>query len=344
MMRIKLWLLIAFIFSGCDIFNSPDETPPEVDFFYPENGDILWLRDTLKCTAEDDNKISWVKFVIKINENAAEKFKVTEDPYVLPLSLLENHLDSFQIHVEVSDGENLTSTFDDPVKVYVNNDIYPEDLHHDGDSEFLFDIKLQAGIIDTERTVWEFNNDLYRIKELHYWNLNLDTLPHSILNLTDLRELDINSNNLVTIPEFVTDLDNLIELRAAHNLITYLPENFGNLENLQILELNGNLLDSVPESFINLKDLKVLRMHNNSLDWLPDLSEFYDLNILFLAWNELTEITITCENQIFENIVTDPTSTNQDVTIDHNKICHNPYHCIEPILGYQDCSSDSTSL
>lgn len=343
-MRIKLLLTIGLICLGCGIFETPDETPPEIDFYYPETGDILWLRDTLKCTAIDDNQISWVKFVVKVNENVPEKFEVKKEPYEFPLSLLDNHLDSLQIHVEVSDGENINTTSAEPIKLYINNDRYPEDLYHDGDAEFLIEINNQAGIIDTERTVWDQDGELYRIKEVHYWNLNLDSLPNSLQNLSYLRELDLNTNNLEFLPENITGLHNLIELRAANNSISYLPEELGELENLQVLELNGNLLDSIPESIINLKDLKILRLHNNSLDWLPDLSGFYDLEYLFLAWNELTEITISCEMWIFDYLEDDPTSSNQNVTIDHNKLCQNNYECLESILGYQDCSTDSTAL
>ena len=88
---------------------------------------------------------------------------------------------------------------------------------------------------------------------------------------------------------------------------------------------------------INLKNLEILRLHNNSLDWIPDLSQFYDLEYLYLAWNQLTEINISCEMWIFDYLDDDPTSTNQNVTIDNNKLCYNIPECLEPILGFQDC-------
>ena len=103
---------------------------------------------------------------------------------------------------------------------------------------------------------------------------NLTTLPESIGQLQNLKELTLESCiNLSTLPESIGQLKNLttLRLRNCKNLTT-LPESIGQLSNLKKLDLDGYYnLTTLPESIGQLQNLQELSL--SSCKNLTTLSE-----------------------------------------------------------------------
>ena len=108
-----------------------------------------------------------------------------------------------------------------------------------------------------------------RVVSLTAENNNLiGTIPSSLGNLTNLRNLFVRYNHLTdTIPAQLGNLLNMSELFLSNNQLTgTIPSSFGNLVNMFSLELNDNqLTGSIPTSLGNLKAMGELNLGNNQL-------------------------------------------------------------------------------
>lgn len=78
--------------------------------------------------------------------------------------------------------------------------------------------------------------------------LSLTTLPESIGELTQLRNIELSSNNLSTLPEWIGNLTRLQSLDLIQNKLRALPESFSNLTQLEELDLDGNPFNAQLES------------------------------------------------------------------------------------------------
>ena len=102
------------------------------------------------------------------------------------------------------------------------------------------------------------------------YNDDLDFLPESIGNLSNLTLLYIGSNNLEALPESIGNLTNLTSLYIGSNNLEALPESIGNLTNLTSLYVTNNNLKALPESIGNLTNLTSLYVAGNNFDSLPE--------------------------------------------------------------------------
>lgn len=104
-------------------------------------------------------------------------------------------------------------------------------------------------------------------------NYNLDTLPPSIGNLTELEWLIINTydggNSFTSIPASISQLQRLhtLELEGHFELI---PQSLWQLKNLRLLTIKSSSLLSLPESIATLEGLVELRLSCKQLQELPD--------------------------------------------------------------------------
>jgi len=112
--------------------------------------------------------------------------------------------------------------------------------------------------------------DINEHTKLDLTGMNLDEIPESITNLTQLEELYLGSNQLSYLPEFIGTLTNLKILWADSNQLTRLPESIGKLTKLHTLVLAINNIDRLPDSFKNLKKLKLLHLLSNPVSIEPD--------------------------------------------------------------------------
>ncbi len=119
------------------------------------------------------------------------------------------------------------------------------------------------------------------------------SIPASLGNLSNLRELSLHSNRLSgSIPAFLGSLSNLEELLLDGNQLSgSIPSSLGNLDNLWLLDLYGNLLTGeIPSSLGNLSNLKVLILSDNLLEGsIPSsLGNLGNLEELLLDGNQLS--------------------------------------------------------
>jgi leucine-rich repeat protein SHOC2 len=150
-----------------------------------------------------------------------------------------------------------------------------------------------------------------RVSTLYLSNRNIDTLPESIGELTELTELHLENNQLTNLPESIGKLTNLTKLYLQSNQLIDLPEILANLTNLTNLEINGNPFTdlSILKKIQYLKGLKIKifdvylphRYWTKFSEWEPewlldeDNAEIRRVLIAQLGypriWKELFEIT-----------------------------------------------------
>jgi len=99
---------------------------------------------------------------------------------------------------------------------------------------------------------------------LNLSNKSLEKLPQSVLNNTNLVELNI-SNNIISgaLPAEIKNLKRLKVLNASNNLMTGVPAEVGQLTVLEILDLSNNNLTGLPQELGNLKNLRILNLSGN---------------------------------------------------------------------------------
>ena len=66
------------------------------------------------------------------------------------------------------------------------------------------------------------------------------------LNMYGLFRSDVSGNGLESIPSTIGDLGEMRELDLSHNLLNSLPDSIGSLPELEELDVSHNLLQSLP--------------------------------------------------------------------------------------------------
>ncbi|TYZ60345.1 hypothetical protein PybrP1_011196 [[Pythium] brassicae (nom. inval.)] len=117
----------------------------------------------------------------------------------------------------------------------------------------------------------------------------LKQLPRELLELANLRSLDVSSNRLAELPrDFAAALPQLRTLKLAGNALTALPD-LSALTALTTLVLDGNALTSLPEALP--PNLTKLSLKNNRLRELPlSVTRLAQLQELDVSGNELAAL------------------------------------------------------
>lgn len=106
--------------------------------------------------------------------------------------------------------------------------------------------------------------------ELALTNLELETLPPEIGQLTNLERLYLGNNKLTALPQEIGNLTKLRVLELGDNALTCLPPTIGNLTNLEELRLRDNPICTLPDEFSNLANLNLLSLSFTKIQVLPD--------------------------------------------------------------------------
>ncbi len=155
----------------------------------------------------------------------------------------------------------------------------------------------------------------------------LDSIPDSIGQLTNLKELIINVKiglksispeiekltkleklylgfcEIRVFPVSLTKLTNLKTLNLENNDLFKIPDEIGNLINLETLDLASNRLDKIPDTIGNLTNLQKLYLNNNKLTKIPDsIGNLTNLQKIYLNNNKLTDIPDSIGN--LTNLIT----------------------------------------
>jgi internalin A len=121
---------------------------------------------------------------------------------------------------------------------------------------------------------------------------NLKTLPLELLDLPNLRKLDISGNPLESIPHVVTQILHLEELILIRVELTEIPDAIAKLTNLTQLDLSFNQITQIPEAIANLINLTQLDLSDNKITQIPEgIANLTNLIRLHLNSNQITQIS-----------------------------------------------------
>lgn len=143
------------------------------------------------------------------------------------------------------------------------------DLSHNPDIRMESDLRPLAGLEDQLDHLNLDNTSLAGLRQMPLFNLrilsiagnSLPTLPAELaVNLSRLRDLDLNKNDFTTIPVLIGRLPNLRRLNLAHNPLSQIS-NSSLPERLSVLDLRSlfNLHNVEPDSICADTDLRVLK-------------------------------------------------------------------------------------
>jgi len=119
----------------------------------------------------------------------------------------------------------------------------------------------------------------------------LTEFPDLVLQLTNLKILNLSWNQITAIPEAIGQLSNLTELNLSRNQITSIPEELCQLSNLTQLYLSSNQITSIPEELCQLSNLTQLYLRSNQITSIPEeLGQLSNLTRVDLSWNQITSI------------------------------------------------------
>ncbi|GBO51562.1 hypothetical protein APA_526 [Pseudanabaena sp. lw0831] len=120
---------------------------------------------------------------------------------------------------------------------------------------------------------------------------NLKMLPLELLNLPNLRKLDLSGNPLESIPIVITQMLQLEELSLLRVALNKIPDEISNLVNLRQLDLRYNKITQIPDALANLANLTQLDLRSNQITQIPDaITNLANLTQLYLSSNQITQI------------------------------------------------------
>lgn len=108
--------------------------------------------------------------------------------------------------------------------------------------------------------------------DLNLSGLGLTEVPPELLQLTNLRSLDLSDNPIHSLPSEFSKLRNLKSLRMNNNQLNEFPMVLQSLTGLQELELDDNQISKLPDTFWQSNArLNSLYLRNNLLIKLPEV-------------------------------------------------------------------------
>ena len=130
--------------------------------------------------------------------------------------------------------------------------------------------------------------DLVELKELHIGENQLSSLPHQIHQLTKLEFIHLQQNHFKEFPLPLCSLSALTIVNLECNKIQSIPSEIQQLTTLKEMYLKSNCLSRLPLSIVLLCNIEVLHLSDNLLVELPqEFKSLTSLAQLYLAGNRL---------------------------------------------------------
>jgi len=110
------------------------------------------------------------------------------------------------------------------------------------------------------------------LTSLNINGIRLARVDKRILELVNLKELDMSDNEIESVPDSWNSLHSLAELSLANNSIATISRGFSTglmAKNLSLLNLSGNKIKLLPNYICQLKHLVTLNLDSNLLPLLP---------------------------------------------------------------------------
>ncbi len=139
-------------------------------------------------------------------------------------------------------------------------------------------------------SIWQ----LSQLQVLHLSNTSLQRLPDTIGQLSQLQVLLLVGTPLQQIPDSIGQLCQLQALHLSHTQLQQLPEAIGQLRELRTLSLYNTPLQKLPDSIGQLTHLQTLDLSNSLLEQLPEaIGQLTEIQNLFLSDTQLQELPTT---------------------------------------------------
>src|SRR6476469_3846865 len=119
----------------------------------------------------------------------------------------------------------------------------------------------------------------------------LTEFPDAVLQLTNLKIINVSHNQITSIPEEIGQLSNLTDIYLSNNQIASIPDAIGQLSNLTGLDLRWNQITSIPDAIAQMSNLTRLDLRGNQITSIPEaLAQLWNLTRLDLSSNQITSI------------------------------------------------------
>gem|GEM_PF-115739 len=136
-------------------------------------------------------------------------------------------------------------------------------------------------------------HELMQLPNLRWLDLSeqrLRQLPTPVVRLKELQVLSLCNNSLNRLQD-ITQLQNLTQLNLNHNHLSQLPAEITTLQNLTWLDLSFNSLNQLPAEMATLQNLTRLDLSDNNLNQLPaEITALQNLTGLNLSHNGLSQL------------------------------------------------------
>ncbi len=133
--------------------------------------------------------------------------------------------------------------------------------------------------------------DLPNLRKLDISGNPLESIPDVVTQILHLEELILIRVELTEIPEAIAQLTNLTQLHLSDNQITQIPEALAKLTNLTQLHLSRNKITQIPEAIAQLTNLTQLNLSYNQITQIPEaIAQLTNLTQLNLSYNQITQI------------------------------------------------------
>lgn len=143
----------------------------------------------------------------------------------------------------------------------------------------------------------------YESSDIYYINLPENNLsgiiPASLNKLDELEILNINHNKIFGFSDEFANFEKLQVIIANNNVITQLSSNFlANTSLMRALYLDHNQIQNLDFESKLFNNLDKLTLNNNKLSTITFNSNNYDLNDLYLSYNNIVNISGTPRGKI----------------------------------------------